>query len=369
MLLSGVVLRGLSKDYGVGVGAVSGVDLDVQRGELFVLIGPSGSGKSTLLRLIAGLESPTAGEVWIGGRRVDPLPPRERDVAMVFQNPALFPHLSVFENLAFGLRARGVPGAEIDERVKRTAVQLRLDGLLDRRPETLSGGERQRVALGRAIARRPAVSLFDEPFSSLDAPLRVALRAELTRLHGELGATMIHVTHDQAEGLALGQRIAVMDRGRIVQVGVPRDVYDRPATRFVAEFLGSPPMNVLPCAVERAGDSVRVTVIDGPRQASWTSEGRFPWSDGPTRVDLGVRPEQLSVGPEASSSASITIAMEVRRLEPQGHETIAELSLGPHRIFARLPAHTRVAIGDRPHVGFDPSALVAFDPTTGVALR
>jgi ABC-type sugar transport system ATPase subunit len=363
--LSGVVLRGVSKRYGDHPAAVSGVDVAVAAGELFVLVGPSGAGKSTLLRVIAGLESPSAGEVWIGGRRVDALPPRERDVAMVFQNPALFPHLSVFENLAFGLRARGARRAEVDARVRQTASALRLGHLLDRRPQTLSGGERQRVALGRVMARRPAVALLDEPFSSLDAPLRVALRAELTRLHAELGVTMVHVTHDQAEALALGQRVAVMDRGRVAQVGSPREVYERPANRFVAQFLGSPPMNVLPCAVERTGESCRVTVVDGPPEASWSWDGGLPCGGGAARVDLGLRPEHVVV----AGPAPCALPAEVLRLEPRGHETIAELAVGPHRVFARLPAHPGIAVGDRPPVGFRAADCAAFDPATGVALR
>ena len=367
--MSRVELRGVCKDYGERPGAVSEINLDVADGELFVLVGPSGSGKSTLLRLVAGLESPSKGEVWIGGRRVDPLPPRERDVAMVFQNPALFPHLSVFENLAFGLRARGAEDRDVADRVKRTAAQLRLEGLLDRRPQTLSGGERQRVALGRAMARRPAVSLFDEPFSSLDAPLRVALRAEVTRLHDDLGATMIHVTHDQAEALALGQRIGVMHDGRIVQIGTPRDVYERPANRFVAQFLGNPPMNILPCAVEHADGGFRVVVADAPEQAAWLCAGSLPWRNARQRVDLGVRPEQLAAVDAGSVLPGCAIAMEVRRLEPQGHETIAELALGPHRLFARLPARTPIAVGDRPPFSLDCTALTAFDPETGAAFQ
>lgn len=367
MRLNGVEFRAVSKSYTADIRAVSGVDLAVAQGEFFVLVGPSGSGKSTLLRLLAGLESPSTGEVWIAGRRVDPLAPRERDVAMVFQNPALLPHLSVFENIAFGLRARGATRESVQQRVTETAERLGIAALLARRPQSLSGGERQRVALGRAIARRPAVYLFDEPFSSLDAPLRLALRGELTRLHEELSATMIHVTHEQAEALALGDRIGVMDQGRVVQVGTPQEVYERPSNRFVAQFLGSPPMNLLRCAVEPGEGSFRVRVVDGPEGASWVWDGQPPWR-GTELVDLGLRPEQLVVSPERATAAPWQVPMEVRRLEPQGHETIAELALGPHRLLARLPARTRLIAGDRPQVGFDPAGLVAFDAVSGVAL-
>jgi multiple sugar transport system ATP-binding protein len=366
--LGRVELRGVSKDYAERPGAVAGVDLAVESGELFVVLGPSGSGKSTLLRLVAGLESLTAGEVWVGGRRVDGLAPRARDVAMVFQNPALFPYLSVFENLAFGLRARGVERDEAARRVAETAAQLRLEGLLARRPETLSGGERQRVALGRLIVRRPAVALLDEPFSSLDAPLRVALRSELARLHAALGATMIHVTHDQAEALAVGHRIAVMDRGRVVQAGTPCAVYERPASRFVAEFLGSPPMNVLPCVVERTGDTFRVSVVGASDEAAWSGAGPLPWAEAPPRIDLGLRPEQLVLGAGAPSDRRCAWPVEVRRLEPQGHETIAELALGPHRLRARSPARSELRVGGRVLASFDPAEALAFDAGTGLAL-
>ena len=367
-----VELRGVSKTYPGGVKAVSALDLTVGDDELFVIVGPSGSGKSTLLRLIAGLEAPGVGSVWIGGVRADGLAPRDRDVAMVFQEPALYPHLSVFENLAFGLRARGRPASEVSARVSEVAASLGLFEVLSRRPATLSGGQRQRVALGRAIARRPRVLLLDEPFSNLDAPLRASLRALLIDLHRQSAATMLHVTHDQAEALALGDRVAIMDRGRVVQSGTPRDLYDRPATRFVAEFLGSPPMSLLPCAFEISGDSLRIRVAGLEGGSAWTTPAASVWAAplrrlGAGRVDMGLRPEHLTIA-EGPSSPAIGLPAEIRRLEPLGHETIAALAVGPHALGLRLPASTPLRAGDRVTVGIDPGRATWFDAETGTSL-
>ena len=248
----GVVLRGVEKRYG-DVVAVQPMDLEVRPGELMVLVGPSGCGKSTLLRLIAGLEAPASGEVWIGGRRVDEVEPGARDVAMVFQSYALYPHMTVARNLGFGLRVRGTPRAELDRRVAETAAALGLGDLLERKPGQLSGGQRQRVALGRAMVRDPGVFLFDEPLSNLDAELRLRTRDEIAALHRRLGTTMIFVTHDQVEALSLGQRVAVMDRGRLQQVGTPDEVYRRPGNLFVAGFVGSPPINRIPLSRDDGG--------------------------------------------------------------------------------------------------------------------
>lgn len=378
--LAQVALRCVSKTYPGGVEALAAVDLEVGDGSLFVVVGPSGSGKSTLLRLIAGLETPDSGTVWIGDRRVDRLPPRDRDVAMVFQNPALYPHLTVFDNLAFGLRARRTPRQEIQTRVADVAERLGLGDVLRRVPRTLSGGQRQRVALGRAIVRQPRVFLLDEPFSSLDAPLRASMRADLIDLHRRVGTTTILVTHDQAEAMALGDRIAVMDRGRIIQSGTPTDVYDRPATRFVAEFVGHPPINVLPCVVERVGDSLRIRVEGVPEGQCWTVPLGSSWTSaleqrGAGRFDLGLRPEQISapgwnVLREACQSSSLLEARaELQRLERMGHETLATLTLGPHRLNVRLPAHALAKVGDRLEILLDPDHSVWFDAETGSALR
>ncbi len=355
-----VELRGISKTYAGGVRAVESVDLTVGDGELFVVVGPSGSGKSTLLRLVAGLEMSDAGGVWIGGGRVDGVPPRDRDVAMVFQHTALYPHLTVFENLAFGLRARRSPKAEVSARVGEVAAMLGLADLLPRLPRTLSGGQRQRVSLGRAIARRPRAFLLDEPFSGLDTPLRAAIRADLIDLHRRLKTTMILVTHDQAEAMAMGDRLAVMDRGRIVQTGTPRDVYDRPATRFVAGFIGSPPMNLLPCVVARDGDRLVIRIVGC--DVSWTVPATADWTApvrnrAPGRFDLGLRPEHLAL---SSDPSRLTALAQVRLLEPLGHETIATLALGPHPLKLRLPPCPGIRVGDRVTVGADPRHGVWF---------
>ncbi len=282
----GVVLRGVEKRFG-DVTAVDAVDLEVRAGELMVLVGPSGCGKSTLLRLIAGLEEPTAGEVWIGGRCVDEVAPGDRDVAMVFQSYALYPHMTVAQNLGFGLRVRGAGREEIEERVGRTAEVLGLGELLSRRPGQLSGGQQQRVALGRAMARDPGVFLFDEPLSNLDAGLRLRTRDEIAALHQRLGTTMIFVTHDQVEALSLGQRVAVMDRGRIQQVGTPDQVYRLPGNLFVAGFVGSPPINRLDLARDREG-----RLAGGPFRFAGD------WEFG--AATLGVRPEDLAIGATAT---------------------------------------------------------------------
>ena len=288
----GVVLRRVGKLFG-DVVALQPMDLEVRPGELMVLVGPSGCGKSTLLRLIAGLEAPTSGEVWIGGRRVDEVEPGARDVAMVFQSYALYPHMTVARNLGFGLRVRGTPRPELERRVAETAAALGLAKLLERKPGQLSGGQRQRVALGRAMVRDPGVFLFDEPLSNLDAELRLRTRDEIAALHRRLGTTMIFVTHDQVEALSLGQRVAVMDRGRLQQVGTPDEVYRRPGNLFVAGFVGSPPINRIPLFRDDRG-----RLAGGPFALAGPS--------GPDQATLAVRPEDLAVaGPgEAEDDAS-----------------------------------------------------------------
>jgi sn-glycerol 3-phosphate transport system ATP-binding protein len=251
--MAGVTLQGVRKIYAGSVEAVKGVSLDIEDGSFCVLVGPSGCGKSTLLRMIAGLETISGGTVRIGDRVVNEIEPADRDIAMVFQNYALYPHMSVYNNMAYGLRNRGTPNDEIDKRVREAARILAIESFLDRRPRALSGGQRQRVAMGRAIVRKPQVFLFDEPLSNLDAKLRVQMRVEIKRLQRSLGVTSIYVTHDQVEAMTLSDKLVVMNAGRIEQVGVPSDVYRRPETRFVATFIGSPPMNILPGTVEGPG--------------------------------------------------------------------------------------------------------------------
>ncbi|MEO0026409.1 MAG: ATP-binding cassette domain-containing protein, partial [candidate division WOR-3 bacterium] len=243
--MSRVLLKGVTKTFRRGMVAVDGVDLEINDREFFVILGPSGCGKTTLLRIIAGLEDPDSGEIYIGERRVNDLEPKERDIAMVFQNYALYPHMTVYENMAFALQLRKLPKDEIRRRVEEAAAILGIEELLSRKPAELSGGQRQRVAVGRAIVRQPQVFLFDEPLSNLDAKLRVGMRAELARLHQRLQTTIIYVTHDQVEAMTLGQRIGVMNAGRMVQVADPLTLYNRPVNRFVAGFIGSPPMNLV----------------------------------------------------------------------------------------------------------------------------
>ncbi len=372
--MSSVELRGVAKVYPGGIEAIRPLDLTVEAGSLFVIVGPSGSGKSTLLRLIAGLEPLDAGSVWIDDRRVDALAPRDRDVAMVFQTPVVYPFLSVFENLAFGLRARGTPRAEVERAVTEAAGMLGLGELLRRRPGTLSGGERQRVALGRALVRRPRVFLLDEPFSSLDAPLRAALRAELIDLHRRLGTTMIHVTHDQGEALGLGSRIAVLKDGRIMQSGAPLDVYEQPACRFVGEFIGSPPMSILPCLVEATGPETRICVLGAPDDTAWTfAEGdprAAPLAQrGVRRVDLGIRAEHIRVVDGATvADGALAARTAVRCLEPRGADTVVTLALGAHTLSVRLAARPAVGVGEPLAVTLDPAGIVWFDPESGQAL-
>jgi ABC-type sugar transport system ATPase subunit len=379
--LGRVELRGVSKVYPGGIEAIRPLDLTVEDGALFVVVGPSGSGKSTLLRLIAGLEPPSAGSLWIDGRRVDGLAPRDRDLAMVFQSPVVYPYLSVFENLAFGLRARasarGAGGADVARSVSEMARLLGVSELLGRRPGTLSGGQRQRVALGRALVRRPRIFLLDEPFSSLDPPLRAALRAELSDLHRRLGTTMIHVTHDQAEALALGTSIGVLNEGRIVHLGAPLDVYEHPASRFVARFIGSPPMSVLPCLVETSGPAQRLQlrIVGMPDETAWPIPDGAPWASllrhrGDGRIDLGIRAEHLRVRAADSFDPPPLVARGlVDRLEPLGHEVLATLALGPCTLQVRLPARDRVTPGEPLVVALDPAGILWFDPDSGLALR
>lgn len=369
-MASAIELESVRKVFPGGVEAVAGVDLRVGPGEYFVVVGPSGSGKSTLLRLVAGLETLTGGRLRIGGRDVTDRAPRERGVAMVFQHPALYPHLTVRDNLAFGPRARGAGRSEVRARVEEVAAALGVDGLLERRPATLSGGQRQRVALGRALATRPAVYLLDEPLSALDPPLRASLRDVLKDLRRLTEATFLHVTHDQAEALALGDRLGVMEQGRLAQVGDPRAVYDRPASRSVGRFVGSPPMVVVRCEVEE-GPRLVARGHDTPPTSIEVASDRFgPWT-GRT-VELGLRAEhvvRLDDGrPPGADLARLSGPLPVVRLEYLGHETVAELALGGATVPIRLPAGDRVRPGDRLLVGLDLARASWFDPATGAAL-
>jgi multiple sugar transport system ATP-binding protein len=321
-----VTFAHVAKSFGA-VSVIDDLNLEVADGELMVLVGPSGCGKSTALRMIAGLEEVTSGTISIGGRVVNELAPKDRDIAMVFQNYALYPHMNVRENLEFGLRMRRAPRAEIDSRVGRAAEILGIAPLLDRKPKDLSGGQRQRVAVGRAIVRQPAVFLFDEPLSNLDAKLRVQMRAEITRLQHDLGTTSVYVTHDQVEAMTMGHRIAVMRAGKLQQLGTPLEVYEHPANVFVAQFIGTPPMNL-----------VEATVAEGMlRASSFSLPLPQPLEEG-RRVIVGIRPEHLERGD--------TIPAKVDMVEPIGHESIVYASAGPEKLVAIFDPHDAPRVGE-----------------------
>jgi multiple sugar transport system ATP-binding protein len=367
-------LRGVEKSFPGGIVAAREVDLTVEDGEFFVIVGPSGSGKSTLLRLIAGLESLEGGIISLDGRRIDGLAPVRRNVAMVFQDQVLYPHLNVFENIAFGLRARGVSNHEVDELVRGTSQVLDLTDCLERSPGTLSGGQRRRAALGRALVVRPGLFLLDEPFSGLDAPLRASTRAELINLKRKLNATMVLVTHDQGEAMALGDRVAVIDRGRVVQVARPLDLYDRPSNRFVARFIGQPAMNLLPCLVAKEGSNLTIRVVHLDESPPWSIPLATPWTSplsdrGLPRVELGIRPEQLSISPIDTRPSAIQSLATVNRLEPMGHETIGYIDFGPHEMAVRLPARTAFRPGECVQLAIDLERASWFDADSGERLE
>ncbi|MGQ0715683.1 MAG: ABC transporter ATP-binding protein [Gemmatimonadaceae bacterium] len=364
-----VTLEGVRKVYDGAHGhvAVHGVDLDVADGEFVVLVGPSGCGKSTTLRMIAGLESITAGKLSIGGRVVNDVPPKDRDIAMVFQNYALYPHMSVRENMAFALKLRKMPKAEIDQRVREAAEVLGLTTELDRLPKQLSGGQRQRVAVGRAIVRKPAVFLFDEPLSNLDAKLRVQMRRELLALHRRLGATTVYVTHDLVEAMTMGDRIVVMSAGHVMQVDTPEALYERPQNRFVAGFIGSPAMIFLPGTVTTNG-AARF-VADGG-EPSITLPGTLATrARGASTVVLGIRPEHLrlaSEGPTAGDHTSMDATVDL--VEPLGGEALVHVRAGAHELTARTRARDLPDVGDRIQLIADGRRVHLFDAASGAVV-
>jgi multiple sugar transport system ATP-binding protein len=359
-----VALDKLTKIYDRGqLPAADAVSLEVRHGEFMVLLGPSGCGKTTTLRMIAGLESISSGTLSIDGRVVNNVPAKDRDIAMVFQSYALYPHMSVADNLAFGLRRRSVERAEIGRRVAAVADTLGLTGLLHRKPHALSGGQRQRVALGRAIVRDPKVFLFDEPLSNLDASLRVSTRGEISKLHRRLGATMIYVTHDQVEAMTLGQRICIMNGGRIVQVGPPLEVYKRPTNTFVASFLGNPPMNLLPARV--AEGKGRLAVRLGGEILELKA-GQYPTLPAGSAITLGIRPESIAEHADAGASQRfVGIEAEIVQIESLGAETIlaARIPGIESEVVARVGPEAGATVGERRSLLLDLSAIHLFDAT------
>jgi multiple sugar transport system ATP-binding protein len=365
-----VRLEGVRKIYPDGGHvAVHGIDLEIGDGEFVVLVGPSGCGKTTTLRMIAGLETITEGALYIGDRRVNDVPPKDRDIAMVFQNYALYPHMSVRENLSFALKLRRLSIADIDARVRRAAETLGLTEILDRKPRQLSGGQRQRVALGRAIVREPQVFLFDEPLSNLDAKLRVQMRREIARLHRDLSATMIYVTHDQTEAMTLGDRIVVMNAGRVQQIDTPMALYAEPHNRFVAGFIGSPAMNFIEGEiVSDGGASFRAagSALQIPLGAD-----RLPARPAGSPVVLGVRPEDIAIanGSDATRSRAIVRA-RLEFAEPQGNETFLHVTVdGRHNLTARIAPRPLPLPESELDLSIDVGKVHLFDAATGERLE
>jgi len=352
--MAAIAFEDVRKSYGNNP-VVHGISLTVADGEFVVLVGPSGCGKSTLLRMVAGLEEITSGTIRIGARVVNDLEPKDRDCAMVFQNYALYPHMSVYDNMAYGLKIRRLAKADIDRRVNQAADILELEGLLQRKPRQLSGGQRQRVAMGRAIVREPAVFLFDEPLSNLDAKLRVQTRLEIQKLHRRLKTTSLYVTHDQVEAMTLAQRMIVMNAGRAEQVGTPDDVYSRPATTFVASFIGSPPMNLFKGRLSADGASFAAgeeMLITLPRPMTALA-GR--------ELTLGVRPEHLQMG-------GSNFSMQVETVEMLGAEHLIHGTVAKSDLIVRTGPHDNPAPGTMLQLGFGAEAMHWFDPATGQRL-
>ena len=356
--MAGLELERIRKVYPGGQVAVADASFSVGDGELLVLVGPSGCGKSTLLRMIAGLESISSGELRIGGRVVNDMPPRDRDIAMVFQSYALYPHMSVAENLGFGLKLRGHSRADVDARVREAAAMLELGPLLARKPAALSGGQRQRVALGRALVRKPQVFLLDEPLSNLDAKLRMSMRVEIARLHRQLGTTMVYVTHDQIEAMTLGQRIVVLKDGEIQQIDTPMALYERPANLFVATFLGSPAMNVLRGRL--AGDGgLLLELGDGARLPLGATRVPAGWIG--RDIAVGIRPEDL----QPAAPGQTGFAVEVEVVEPVGNEVFVNLRHGGHALVARFGPRPLPLAGASITVAPQPQHLHFFDSGSG----
>jgi multiple sugar transport system ATP-binding protein len=362
-----IVLRNVEKNYGA-VSVLRDCNLEIDEGEFIVLVGPSGSGKTTLLRIIAGLEHITSGDLYFGERRVNDVDVGDRDIAMVFQNYGLYPHMTVYDNMSFGLKRRKMPKDEIDRRVRRSAEMLNIAPYLERRPRQLSGGQRQRVALGRAIVREPKVFLLDEPLSNLDAHLRVQMRTEILKVHRTVSATAVYVTHDQIEALTMGDRIVVMAEGRIHQVGTPDELYDSPSNKFVASFIGTPAMGFFDCPAAQSDGK------NGPASVA----GRVRFNDaqrallsqnGKAKVTVGIRPERLSLTRNRDETADILLPGTVDAVEMLGSEQYVHFFVEGGELTARVPREQQVKAGDAVTFCADAQHLYLFDPESGAALR
>ena len=368
--MAGVVLEHVTKRFG-NVVAVNDANFEIKDKEFMVLVGPSGCGKSTTLRMVAGLEEITEGNIYIGDVLVNDIPPKDRDIAMVFQNYALYPHMDVYNNMAFGLKLRKFPRAEIDRRVKEAARMLGIENLLDRKPKALSGGQRQRVAVGRAIVRDPKVFLMDEPLSNLDAKLRVQMRAELSKLHARLQTTTIYVTHDQTEAMTMGDRICVMKDGFIQQIGAPLEIYDNPVNVFVAGFIGTPPMNFINVVLKKEGDDYYVDAkafklkIDRERAYEIKNIGAYVDKE----VILGIRPENIRDGKIHPGTEDNSFVATVDVTEPMGSEVIVYFSKGEAQFVGRLDPQTEARDGEEHPVTFNMKKIHLFDKDTELVIK
>jgi len=368
MLMADVALRKVVKRYD-DVEAVRGIDLDIADHEFIVLVGPSGCGKSTTLRMIAGLEDISDGDIMIGGDVVNDVPPKDRDIAMVFQNYALYPHMTVAENMSFGLRLKHYPKAEINARVTEAARLLDITDLINRKPKQLSGGQRQRVAMGRAIVRNPKVFLFDEPLSNLDAKLRVQMRIEIKKVHQKVRTTTVYVTHDQVEAMTLADRVVVMNKGRIEQIGTPNELYHKPATRFVAGFIGSPAMNFMPCRLEDAGGTLQIRLTD--RIAFALPPARAARYNALPRTDkllLGIRPEHLTEAHAHLGPGVETFDTVLDVTEPMGMETLVYFELEGTPACGRVDPNAGAADGAPMRLAMDLNNMHLLNEATGVVL-
>jgi multiple sugar transport system ATP-binding protein len=367
-IMAKVILENLYKIYPGNVVAVKDASLEIEDQEFVVLVGPSGCGKSTTLRMVAGLEEITRGNIYIDGRKVNDVPPKNRDIAMVFQNYALYPHMTVYKNMAFGLKLRKSPKTEIDARVREAADILGINELLERKPKELSGGQRQRVAVGRAIVRKPKAFLFDEPLSNLDAKMRVQMRTEISKLHTRLAATMIYVTHDQVEAMTMGDRIVVMKDGVIQQVAAPLELYNEPANQFVAGFIGSPPMNFFPGRIEQQQGGVFFSGDAFAVRADEQAASRLqPYIGKP--VQFGIRPENITDALFVSNpNPDHQLKARVEVVEPMGSEVYLYLRTGDHSFIARVDAHDKAQVNQEMTMVLDMKRAHFFDTDSGEAI-